>query len=195
MFCMQRYTPVAPTLVARGLETTLMLADAVKCVITQRTGLVVSGAARPTQTHKPKSTELYIGGQPIKHSQLIRGYPCVIIGCNPRRFLEVLGTVDTRSRLQNPQDVPVRDSLTILPPTSLPQMSGKTLETGGKTRQDARTFKNDSNFWAPKVAKRPRDLVGHNIHKFRIVRENVEFVGMPKILSRVDFDAIPICFR
>ena len=71
-----------------------------------------------------------------------------MIGCNSRRFLDVLGTVGTRDRLQNPhwQFVPLRDVLTMLPPMSLPQMSGKTSETGGKTKQDVQTFENDSIF-------------------------------------------------
>jgi hypothetical protein len=106
-----------------------MLADAIKYVITlQRTG--PSDAARPVQTHKPKSTELCIGRQLIKHFQSIHGCPCVIIGCNPRRFVEALGMVDTGSCVQNPQDVSPRDALTMFPPLSLPQMSGKTSETG-----------------------------------------------------------------
>ena len=107
-----------------------MLADAVDYVIaSQHTGL--SGATRPVQIHKPKSTELRIGRQPIKHSQTIDGYTCVIIGRNPR-FLEALGMEDTESRSQKPQYVPVRDALTMLAPLSRPPMSGKTSETGEK---------------------------------------------------------------
>jgi hypothetical protein len=107
----------------------------IKYVITpQRTGLLET--TRLKQTHKPKSTELGIGRQPIKHSRLIHGYPCVIIGFNPRQFKEVLGTVDSRSRLQNPhwQFAPVIDALMMLSPISLPRMSGKTSETGKKTK-------------------------------------------------------------
>ena len=113
-----------------------------KYVITsQRTGLL--GTTRLKQTHKPKSTELGcfvnldIGRQSIKHSRLIHGYPCVMIGFNPRQFREVLETVDTRSRLQkNPhwQFAPVRDALIMLSPISLPRMSDKTSETGEKTK-------------------------------------------------------------
>ena len=177
-----------------------MSADAftVKYVITsQRTGLFKSGATRLTQTHKQKSTELGIGKRPVKHSRPIHGYHCVMIGCNSRQFLEVLGTVDTKGRLQYPhwQFAPVRDALTVLPPMSLPQMSGKTSETGEKQKQDAQTFENGSIWEAPNFAKSPRDLVGHNIYRFLVVSENVEFVGMPKILSRVNFNAIPICLR
>jgi hypothetical protein len=96
-----------------------MLADTVKYAITSlRTG--ISGATRAIQTLKPVLTELWIGRQPIEHFQPINGHPSVIIGCNPRLFPEALGTVDTRSRLQSPQDVSVRDSLTMLSPLSLP---------------------------------------------------------------------------
>ena len=111
------------------------LADAVNYVIAlQRTGLL-SGATRPVQMHKPKSTGPGIGRQPIKHFQTIDGYTCVIIGRNPR-FLEALGTVDIWSRSQKPQYVPLRDALTMLPPLSRPPMSGKTSETGEKNKQD-----------------------------------------------------------
>ena len=109
-----------------------MLADAVNYVIaSQHTGL--SGPTRPVQMHKRKSTEPCIGRQQlIKHSQTIDGYTCVITGRNPRpRFLEALGTVDTGSRPQKPQYVPLRDALTMLSPLSLPSMPGKTSETGG----------------------------------------------------------------
>jgi hypothetical protein len=58
---------------------------------------------------------------------------------------------------------------------------------------DAQTFEDDSIFRAPKVAKTVRDLVGHNVYKFRFIDENVEFVGMPKILGRVNFDTVSIC--
>ena len=98
--------------------------------------------------------------------------------------------------LQNPQYVPARDALTMLSPLSLPQTSGKTSEkTGGNTKQDAQTFENDSIFWAPKVDKRPRGPVGHNMHRFRFISEDIELVGMLKILGRVKFDAAPIRLR
>ena len=199
---MPRYTSVSQTSVARGPRIAACRCQQMqlKYVITpQRTGLFKSesSSTRSTQTHEQKSTELGIGKRPIKHSRPIHGYHCAMIGCNSRRFLDVLGTVGTGDRLQNPhwQFVPLRDALTMLPPMSLPQMSGKTSETGEKTKQDAQTFENDSIWGAPHVAKRPRDLVGHNIYRFRVVGEDVEFVGMPKILSRVKFDAIPICLR
>ena len=109
-----------------------MLAGAVEYAITsqdsQRTTLL--GAARPVQMPKSISTEVCTGRQPIGHFQPVHGHPFVIIGCNSRlvrRFLEVLGTVDTgESCLQNPQYDPLRDALRMLSPLSLPQMSGKT---------------------------------------------------------------------
>ena len=148
---MLRHISVAQTSVARGPGTTACRCQQMqlKYVITpQRTGLSESGATRSTQTHKQKSTELGIRKRPIKHSRPIHGYHCVMIGCNSRRFLDVLRTVDTKSGLQNPhwQFVPLRDALTMLPPMSLPQMSCKTSETGGKKKQDAQTFENDSIF-------------------------------------------------
>ena len=75
--------------------------------------------------HKPKSTEPCIVRQPIKHSQTIDGYTRVpvIIGRNALS-LEALGTVVTGSRPQKPQYVPLRDALTMLPPLSLPPISG-----------------------------------------------------------------------
>jgi hypothetical protein len=107
--------------------------------------------------------------------------------------VEALGTVDTGSCLQNPQYVPLRDALTMLSPLSVPQMSGKTSEKGGKQKQDVRTFENDRIFGAPKVAKRPRDLVRLDMYKFRFISENVERAGMLKILGRVDSETVPIC--
>jgi hypothetical protein len=47
----------------------------------------------------------------------------------------------------------------------------------------------------PKVAKRPRVVVCHNTYKFRFIRENIELVGTPKILDRVDFDTVAVCLR
>jgi hypothetical protein len=82
MLCTPRGTPVSQTLVERELGAMPMLADAVKCAITsQRTGL--SGAARPVQMHKPKSTETCIGRQPAERFQPIHDCPSVTIGCNP----------------------------------------------------------------------------------------------------------------
>ena len=79
--------------------------------------------------------------------------------------------VDTGSCLQNPQDVPSRESLTMVSPLSLPRMSGKTSDTQKKKR-DARTFKDDSIFWAPEVAERSQGI-GHYIYRFRFIGENV----------------------
>ena len=148
-------TPVAQTLVVRGPGAMSMSVDAIKYVIkSQRTGL--SGAACTVQMQKPKSTELHflrIERQSIKHSQIIDGYPCVIIGRNPRLFLEPPGTVDTRSCLQNPQYVPLRDALTVLPPLSLPQISGKTSETGRKKTKTSKPLKMIELFGHQKLPK------------------------------------------
>ena len=103
--------------------------------------------------------------------------------------------VDTGSRSQNPLYVPLRDTLTMPSPMSLPQISGKTSETGGKEKQDAQTFEDDGILWAPNVAKRLRNLVSHNMNRFRFISENIEVVSTPKILGRVDFNAILICLR
>jgi hypothetical protein len=143
---------------------------------------------------KPISTELCTERPPLAvEHQPIHEHPSVIIGCNPRRSVEALGTIDTGSCLQNPQYVPLRDAVTILSPLSVPQMSGKSSEKGGKQKQDVRTFENDRIFGAPKVAKRPRDLVRLDMYKFRFISENVECVGMLKILGRVDSETVPIC--
>ena len=165
-------------------------------MMSQHTGLF--GAARPcrpVQTHNPIPTELCIGRQPIEHFQPINGHPSVIIGCNPQRFLEAFGTVDTGSCPQNPQYVPLRDLLMMLSPTSFPQTSGKTSETQDIQKEAAQTFENDSTSGAPKVAKRVQGQVGHNIQKFRFIGENIELVSMPKILGRVNFDIVTIFFR
>ena len=158
MFYTPHSTPVAQKLVVRGPGAMSMSVDAIKYVIkSQRTGL--SGAACTVQMQKPKSTELHflrIERQSIKHSQIIDGYPCVIIGRNPRLFLEPPGTVDTRSCLQNPQYVPLRDALTVLPPLSLPQISGKTSETGGKKTKTSKPLKM-IEFW--KHQKLPKSCV------------------------------------
>jgi hypothetical protein len=112
-------------------------------------------------------------------------------------LLEVLGTTETGNRLQDPhwQYVPLRDSSIMLCPLSLPHMSNKTSEIRGKAKKDAQTFENNSIFWAPKVAKRLQAAVGHNMYRFRFISENVELVCMPKILGRVDFEFVPVCFR
>ena len=106
MFCTPRSTPVAQMLAAGELESMPMLANIEKyeyVIASQRTEL--SGAALPVQKQKPISTELCIGRQPIIH-----GHPSVIIGCNPLRFPESLGTANTRSRSQIPQYVLLRDA-------------------------------------------------------------------------------------
>jgi hypothetical protein len=118
----------------------------------------------------------------------------VIIGCNPRRYPEGVRTVDTGSCSQNPQNVPPGGALTELSPLSLPQMSGKTSEKG-KKKKKAQTFENDSILGAPKVAEKPRHLVSLDMYKFRLISQNIELVGMPKILGRVDMDTVIICLR
>ena len=76
------------------------------------------------------------------------------------------------------------------PPTDVWQTS----EAGEIQKEEVRTFENDSILGAPKVHKRLPDLVGYNIYRFRFISENIELVGMPKILGRVDFDIVTICF-
>ena len=185
-------------------------------ITSQHTGL--SGAARPIQMNKPISLELCIGRPPIERFQPINGHPSVIIGCNRGKFLEALGTAHIRSRLlspqnvtlkflgtvesrvdsasclQNPQYVPLRDALTMHSPLSLPRMSFKTSETDAK-KKDTQTFENDSIFGGPKIAKRLQGPIRHNMYKFRVISENIELVRMPEILSRVDFNTVPVCFR
>ena len=165
--------------------------------MSQRTGL--SDGTGPVQTRKPISTELCIGRQPFEDFQLIHEHPSVIIGCNPGWFLEAPETVYTGSCLQNPQCVPLRDALTMPSPLSLPHVSGKTSETGEKKKKknrnkDTQTFKYDGIFRAPKISEGLRDPIGHNMYEFRFISENIVFVGMPKILGRVDSEFVPICF-
>ena len=63
--------------------------------------------------------------------------------------------------------MPLRDALTMLSPTSLPQISVKTSETGETPQKDARTFKNNSIFGAPEVVKEMQDLVAsHNMYRY-----------------------------
>ena len=173
-----------------------MLADVVKqYVITlQRTG--ISGAARPVQMRKPTSSELCVGRQPVEHFQPISEHPSVIIRGNSRLFVEAPRTADTGSRSQKPQYVPLRDATTTPSPMSVPRMSGNTSEANGrKKKQDTQTFENDRRSRTPKVAKRPRDLVGHNTNHFRFISENIEFVCMPKIFGRFYFETVPISLR
>jgi hypothetical protein len=158
----------------------------------QRTRL--SDVARPVQMRKSISTEPCIGRQPVEHFQPIHGHPSVIIGCNPR-FVEALGTVETGSCSQNPQYVSLRDALTIFSPLSLPKTSGKTSETGGSGGKGTQTFENESISWAPKVVRRRRAPVGHSKYKFRFISEDIELVGILKILSRVNFETVIICIR
>ena len=115
-----------------------------------------------------KLTGLCIGRQPVEHFQPINEHPSVIIGCNPRRFPEVVRTVDAGSRSQNPQNVPPGDALTKLSPRSLPQMSGKTSEKRNK-KKDTQTFENDSTFGGPKVDEKLRDLASLDVYKFRLI--------------------------
>ena len=166
-------------------------------VSAQRTELLC--AARPVQMAKPESTELCVERQPIKHLQPIIGHPSVMIGCNPQRFLEVLGTllgtVDTESCLQNPQYVPLRDALMILSPLSLPQISGRHQKHGERQKQNTHTFENNGILGTPQVSERLQDLADHNIYRFRFIGENIELVGVSKIFRRINFDSVPICLR
>ena len=59
----------------------------------------------------------------------------------------------------------------------------------------AQTFENDGISGAPNVAIRPREPVGHNMYKFRFISENIELVGMPEVLGRVNFESVPIFLR
>jgi hypothetical protein len=121
--------------------------------------------------------------------------PFVIIGCN-RRCNPRPGTVDARSRLHKPQRVPLRDALTMLSPMSLPRMSGKILKTRERAeKKDEQTFEDERIFGVPNVAKNVRDLVGLDIYRFRFISENIELIGMPKVLCRVNFDTVPIFLR
>jgi hypothetical protein len=67
---------------------------------------------------------------PVEELQPIHEHPSVVI--SGKLCLEALVMVDTGSSLHNPQIVPERDALTIRSPVSLPQMSGKTSNTGNK---------------------------------------------------------------
>ena len=73
-------------------------------------------------------------------------------------------------------------------------MSGKTSEAGEIQKEKVQTFENDRILGEPKVSKRLRDLVGYNIYSFRFISENIELVGMPKILGRIDFEIVTVCF-
>ena len=150
VFCMPCCNLVAQMSVAKGQRAMSMLADPARYFIishaSQRTEVLC--ASNPVQTHKLILTELCIWRQPFKHFQPIDEQPFVLIGCNPRDFvfvgpfrtvairsrlqnpvnvsLEAAETVDTGSRLQTRQYVPLRDALTMPSPLSIPQMSGKT---------------------------------------------------------------------
>lgn len=175
------------------------LADAFEClIISQHTGLSV--VTRPVQMPQPKSTELCIGREPFGHFQPIHEHPSVMIGCKPRRFVEALGMMDsgTGTCSQKPQYLPLRDALMMFSPLSLPQMSGKISgKRRRKQKQGAKTFENNSILGAPKVAERlpVRDLISLNMYKAWFTSENIELVGVPKILDRVNFDIVPICLR
>ena len=75
-----------------------MLVDVVKqyVITSQRTG--ISGAACPVQMRKPTLSELCMGRHPVEHFQPISEHPSVIIGGNPRLFVEAPETADTGSR-------------------------------------------------------------------------------------------------
>ena len=61
---------------------------------------------------------------------------------------------------------------------------------GGREKKTSQTFENDGILGTPKVAKRLQGPVGHDIYEFRSISENIELVGIPKILGRVNFDAV-----
>ena len=106
-----------------------MLSDVVKqyVITSQRTG--ISNAARPVQMREPTSTELCMGRHPIEHFQPISEHSSVIIGGNPRLFVEAPAMASTGGRSQKPQYAPA----TMASPVSVPHMSGNTSETkGGK---------------------------------------------------------------
>jgi hypothetical protein len=67
-----------------------------------------------------------------------------------------------------------------------------TSETAEITKTNSETFKKVSISWARKAARRLRDPVDRNIYRFRFNSENMELVGMPKILSRVYFETVPV---
>lgn len=81
------------------------------------------------------------------------------------------------------------DFFTPEPPTDVWQ----DIRKRGRLKQDAQTFENDGILGAPKVAKRLPVLISHNMYMIRLIGENIELVGMQKILSRVDLDTVPIC--
>ena len=58
--------------------------------------------------------------------------------------------------------------------------------------EDAQTFENYAILGAPKIAKRLRDSVSHNMYKFLFIGENIELVGTSKIVGRINFDT-PMC--
>ena len=134
MFYTPHSTPVAQKLVVRGPGAMSILADVVKqyVISLKRTG--ISCAARPVQMHKPTSTELCMGRLPIEHFQPISEHPSVIIGGNPRLFVEAPETAGTGSRSQKPQYVPLRDAMTMPSPVSVPHVSGSTSETKGRNK-------------------------------------------------------------
>ena len=145
-----------------------MLADTVKYVImSQHTELlgVMTACPLAVQAHKPKPTGR-IGRVSIEHFWSICEYPCDIICCHTRWFPEAPGTVSAKSLLQNPQDVPLKDALTMASPLSPPHNSGKTSEAWEKNRDRMQTFKNNSIFRAPKVIKRLQDAVRQNVYRF-----------------------------
>jgi hypothetical protein len=73
-------------------------------------------------------------------------------------------------------------------------MSEKISETGGKNqKQDIQTFKNDRIFGTPKIAEKLQVRVGRNMYEFWSISENIELIGMPKILDGINFETVSIC--
>jgi hypothetical protein len=79
--------------------------------------------------------------------------------------------------------------------SSLPLRADKSSEKIklGKPKRNERTFKNDSAVQAPEVSKTLRVLFSFDTNKAGPIDEDIEPVCMPKVLSRVDFESIPIC--
>jgi hypothetical protein len=132
VFCTPQCTPVPQMLVAKGPGAMSILAVVINkfVIILLRTGLL--GAARSEKKCKQKSPELSIEGLSMRRSkqvfQPVHEYSSVAIGCNPRLFRVLKGSVkvvetpvDTGSLVtQNSLYLPLRNALTMLSPMSLP---------------------------------------------------------------------------
>ena len=72
----------------------------------------------------------------------------------------------------------------------------KDIRNKGKNKKpDEQTFENKSIFGVPNVAINLRNLVGLDIYRFWFISDNIELVGMSKILGGVDFETVPIFLR